>query len=258
MTTNSSNITPAKLAQVAAMVAAQKAKASQTGGKKNGPVISGRDQAEIDAKKAQLIAERDARKLVRAENRAQKLAALETLRTERKLAREAKKAERLANLGVDASTPSHQRKLERLQNNLPELSENLMALQSSLTNFSDVELTSALAYVEFERRQRAIKSTAEVKGTKVLSVGDKVRITNCSTRKFIGQEGVVSMVRRVRAFVTVPGFDTDAYIWLTDAEVLEPATAIASEAEVQTLDITEPETTEVYTDSEETDEAVAV
>lgn len=256
-TQNNSAITPAKLAQVAAMLAAQKAKTpSLSAGKKNGPVISGRDQAEIDAKRAALIAARDERKALRLEVRSEKIAALEALRAEKRAERAAKKAERL---GTAASTPAHERKLERLQNNLPDLSENLAILQSTLTNFSDVELTSALAYVEFERRQRAIKATASVKGKAVLNVGDKVVINNCNNRKFIGQEGIVSLVRRVRAFVTVDGFDTEAYVWVTDVEVLEAASEMTttSEPEVQTLDLSEETTAdETKTTEELTAEAV--
>lgn len=254
------NITPEKLAQVAAMVQAQKAKAdaqkSKATTKTIAPAVKAAkvvNQKALDEAAAAKAAEREARKAARDQERAAKKAELEAKRAvkqaERQAIKEAKAAERASK------APAWQRKIDRLAANLPEATENITSLAELITSFDDLELTNALAYVEFERRVRAIKATAQAKDSVSLNVGDRVFIRNCNARKFIGQEGIVTLVRRVRAFVEVDGFDTKAYVWTTDVDVLEPANAEemgnnildgeeVNEEEVETLDSTETEETE--------------
>lgn len=218
------NISPEKLAQVAAMI--KNAKAKQDAEKATRKALKPTKPAkDVDAEKAAKNAEREAKKAARDQERAAKKAELEVKRAAKKAEREAAKAAKAAERASKA--PAWQRKIERLQAALPESSDNLAALAETIQNFTDVELTSALAYVEFERRVRGIRATAELKAGEgqVLEVGDKVLIKNCNARKFIGQVGIVSTVRRIRAFVTVPGFETDAYVFTSDVEVLEPANA---------------------------------
>lgn len=225
-----SNITPEQLAKVAAMVAAQKAKSdAQKNTKKALKPAAGakpsKPTKDMDAEKAAKQAERDARKAVRDQERAVKKAEQDVKRAAKKAERDAAKAAKEA--AKETKAPSWQRKIERLQAALPTATDNLTALASTLNDFSDVELTSALAFIEFERRVRGIRATAALKAGEgqTLNVGDKVLINNCNARKFIGQVGIIGLVRRVRAFVDVPGFDTQAYVWTTDVEVLEPAGA---------------------------------
>jgi DNA polymerase III alpha subunit (gram-positive type) len=226
-----SNITPEKLAKVAEMVKAQKAKADAEKAQRKALVSAEKESKtkELDAEKlaakAAKDAERAAKKAERDAERAAKKAERDAKRAakkaEREAARAAKQAERANRV------PSWQRKIERLTAALPPATENLTKLQSILKNFDDVELTSALTYVEYERRVRGLRATAELKATggQTLNVGDKVLIKNCNARKFIGQVGVVELVRRIRAFVAVPGFNTKAYVFTSDVEVLEPANA---------------------------------
>lgn len=238
-----SNITPEKLAKVAEMVKAQKAKADAEKAQRKAIVSAEKQKAnkELDAEKLAAKAAKDAeraeKKAVRDQERAAKKAELEIKRAAKKAEREAAKAAKAAERANRA--PSWQRKIERLQAALPTATENLTALATSLSEFTDVELTSALAYVEFERRTRGIRATAELKAAEgqTLNVGDKVLIKNCNARKFIGQVGVVALVRRIRAFVEVPGFDTRAYVFTSDVDVLEPANA--EEMGVNILDTTE-------------------
>ncbi len=226
-----SNITPEKLAKVAEMVKAQKAKADAEKAQRKALVSAEKasKNQELDAEKAAAKAAKDAeraeKKAARDQERAAKKSELDAKRAIKKAEREAAKAAKAAERANKA--PAWQRKIERLTAALPEATENLTNLQSVLTTFSDVELTSALAYVEFERRTRGIRATAELKATEgqTLNVGDKVLIKNCNARKFIGQVGVVDLVRRIRAFVVVPGFDTKAYVFTSDVELLEPANA---------------------------------
>ncbi len=243
-----SNITPEKLAKVAEMVKAQKAKADAEKAQRKA-IVSAEKQSktkEVDAEKLAAKAARDAeraeKKAVRDAERASKKAELEVKRAAKKAERDAAKAAKAAERANRA--PSWQRKIERLQAALPESTENLTALASTLESFSDVELTSALAFVEFERRTRGIKATASLKAAEgqVLNTGDKVLIKNCNARKFIGQIGIVDLVRRIRAFVVVPGFDTKAYVFTSDVEVLEPANA--EDMGVNILDTTEESTDE--------------
>jgi hypothetical protein len=238
-----SNITPEKLAKVAEMVKAQKAKADAEKATRKA-IVSAEKQSktkEVDAEKLAAKAAKDAeraeKKAIRDQERASKKGELEIKRAAKKAEREAAKAAKQADRANRA--PSWERKIERLQAALPESTENLANLASVLTSFSDVELTSALAFVEFERRTRGIKATASLKAAEgqTLNVGDKVLIKNCNARKFIGQVGVVDLVRRIRAFVVVPGFDTKAYVFTSDVELLEPANA--EEMGVNILDTTE-------------------
>lgn len=254
------NITPEKLAQVAAMVQAQKAKAdaqkSKATTKTIAPAVKAAkvvNQKALDEAAAAKAAERDARKTARDQERASKKAELEAKRAVKQAERQAIKDAKAAERGAKA--PAWQRKIDRLAANLPEATENITSLAELITSFDDLELTNALAYVEYERRVRAIKATAQAKDSVALNVGDKVFIRNCNARKFIGQEGIVTLVRRVRAFVEVDGFDTKAYVWTTDVDVLEPANAEelgnnildgeeVNEDEVETLDTDSSEETE--------------
>lgn len=257
---NKSNLTPEKLAQVAAMVKAQKAKADAEKAQRKSIVSTQKASKtkELDAEKAAEKAKRDAekaeKKAARDAERAVKKGELDKKRAIKKAERDAIKAQKAAERANRA--PSWQRKLERLQAALPEATENLTNLSQVITTFSDVELTSALAYVEFERRSRGIRATAAAKPGEgqTLSVGDKVLIKNCTNRKFIGQVGIVDLVRRIRAFVVVPEFDTKAYVFTSDVEVLEHAEE--EDMGVNILDTSEEsegEETEA-TDSEESDE----
>lgn len=238
-----SNITPEKLAQVAKMVQAQKAKSDAEKAQRKALVSAERaaKNQEVDAEKLAAKAAKDAeraeKKAIRDQERAAKKGKLEIKRAAKKAERDAAKAAKQADRANRA--PSWQRKIERLQAALPESTENLTTLASTIESFTDVELTSALAYVEFERRTRGIKATASLKAAEgqTLNVGDKVRILNCNARKFIGEIGVVDLVRRIRAFVVVPGFDTKAYVFTSDVEVLEPANA--EDMGVNILDTTE-------------------
>jgi hypothetical protein len=226
-----SSITPEKLAKVAEMVRAQKAKADAEKAQRKALVSAEKASKtkELDAEKLAAKAAREAqraeKKAIRDQERAAKKAELEVKRAAKRAEREAAKAAKAAERVNKA--PAWQRKIERLAAALPEATENLTNLRTVLAAFSDVELTSALAYVEYERRVRGIRATAELKAAEgqTLNVGDKVLIKNCNARKFIGQVGVVDLVRRIRAFVVVPGFDTKAYVFTSDVEVLEPANA---------------------------------
>lgn len=249
-----SNITPEKLAKVAEMVKAQKAKADAEKAQRKALVSAEKASKtkELDAEKAAAKAAKDAeraeKKALRDQERAAKKAELEIKRAAKKAEREAAKAAKAAERANKA--PAWQRKIERLTAALPEATENLTNLQSVLTTFSDVELTSALAYVEFERRVRGIRATAELKASEgqTLNVGDKVLIKNCNARKFIGQVGVVDLVRRIRAFVVVPGFDTKAYVFTSDVEVLEPANAEEMGVNILDTDESEEEAPETATE----------
>lgn len=238
-----SNITPEKLAKVAEMVKAQKAKADAEKAQRKALV-----SAEKASKTKELDAEKAAAKAAKDAERAEKKAIRDQERAEKKAEREAAKAAKAAERANKA--PAWQRKIERLTAALPEATENLTNLQSVLTTFSDVELTSALAYVEFERRVRGIRATAELKASEgqTLNVGDKVLIKNCNARKFIGQVGVVDLVRRIRAFVVVPGFDTKAYVFTSDVEVLEPANAEEMGVNILDTDESEEEAPETATE----------
>jgi hypothetical protein len=235
-------ITAEKLAKVAEMVRAQKAKSDLAKGTKKSletPVKAAKMTKDQTEEKAARLAAREEKAKVRALDRAEKRGGLEEKRAAKKAERAAVKAAKLADKA--GKEPSWMRKIERLREALPASSDDLKALSRELLSFSDVDLTSALAYVEFERRRRGIQATAAAKSTDapVLNVGDTVRIKNCNARKFIGLVGVVTLVRRIRAFVAVDGFDTTAYVFTTDVEVLTSAVDEDANHGVNILDTSE-------------------
>jgi len=234
------SITPEKLAQVQKMVQEQKAKADAQKATKKA-LQPAKPAKEVNPEKTERNAQRVAKKLSRDQERVAKRSELDIKRAAKKAERVAAKAAKQASQGN--MLPAWQRKIERLANDLPTRTDNLTALLNLVKDFSDVELTSSLAYVEYERRQRGIRATAGLKANEgqTLAVGDKVLIKNCNSRKFIGQVGIISMVRRIRAFVTVPGFETDAYCFTSDIEVLEPA-SVSDAYSVNILDAQVDET----------------
>lgn len=214
-------ITPEKLAQVAAMVAAQKAKLANNQKQQVATVpraVSAQPLKNVDREK--VVAEKKSAKVLERQMKKKELAERRAAKTAEREARKATKAS-----SNDVKVPSYQRKIDKLRSQLPQPTDNLNNLSDVLTRFSDVELTNALQYVEFERRARGLKATGEARENNaiVLNPGDKVRIKNCNARKFIGQVGIVTLVRRIRAFVEIPGFETKAYVFSTDVEVLEIA-----------------------------------
>lgn len=174
-------------------------------------------------------AARDAERTIERETaKAQKRAA----REEKKSAKAAAKAEAQANKvaigGVEDGNrqPAHLAKVAKAKSALPVLSERGQQIFNEATVALPAAEISALATnLQFFNREQATVRAAS--GTVKLNVGDRVRITG-GDPKFSGQEGVVSKVQRIRAYVTVVGSTKEAYVFTSDVEVLNDQVNVES------------------------------
>jgi hypothetical protein len=227
MTTNH---TPEKLAQVAALVKAQKAKAAAQKATKKAK--------EVDpVKEAEKVA-RAERRVAKAAERASKKEALEAKRSAKRAENEAKKAARASEKAVKAPTD----KVARLFATLPTVTPSLEGLVSVLTSLTDLELGSAHTFVDFVRKGRALAggatATAGSSDDSELEPGDVVVINSAEKSKYVGLMGVLTEVRRVRVFVKVPGEEKPVYLLKTDVSLADEQVPAAS-LEQNILDVQE-------------------
>lgn len=117
--------------------------------------------------------------------------------------------------------PAHMAKVDKLANQLPELSGDSATLFVALQNLSTADLNCVLAHLNVEIRRRGVMSIAshvqEDGSTKGLTVGQRVKIRS-GNPKFLGQYGVVEKVARLRCYVRLNGRDRADYFFIADAE----------------------------------------
>lgn len=149
-----------------------------------------------------------AAKLAKDTDRAARQAQIKAQREERKAARTAEKA---------SGKPAHMKKVERAASKLPELNEQLTLLfNEATTNFSASQLTALALHLQHFNR---VKATERAINQRV-ETGQTVRIIG-GDPKFIGMTGQVSLARRIRCFVDVPGFKKPVYCFTSDVDVVE-------------------------------------
>jgi len=157
--------------------------------------------------------------------RAEKQAQLLRDRDARKAAREEKKAAKAAST-VDVRKPAHMKKVERAASKLPALNDSAQLLFSeAVTNFSADQLTAIALHLQHHNRVMATQRAVATK----LEVGMQVQITGGEAR-FVGQVGTVDEVRRIRCYVTVPGFKNRVYCFTSDVVPVIDQAADASAA----------------------------
>lgn len=153
-------------------------------------------------------AEKAAKAAARAARQAQ-------LKVEREARSAAKKAER------SSGKPAHMKKVERAASKLPALTQQAELLFNEATaNFSADQITAIALHLQHFNR---VKATERALGQKV-ETGQTVRIIGGDPR-FIGMTGMVSLARRIRCFVDVPGFKKPAYCFTSDVEVVSAPSA---------------------------------
>jgi len=144
-------------------------------------------------------------------------AAREADRMLRKQQREAAAAEKRA--GRETGKPAHMKKVERAASKLPSMSDQLQLLfNEATTNFSAADITALALHLQHFNR---VKATERAVSQKV-ELGQTVRIIG-GDPKFIGLTGHVSLARRIRCFVEIPGFKKPAYCFTSDVEVVAEA-----------------------------------
>ncbi len=216
------NLTPEKLAQISASLGEAKKRQDKL------------TAAERAAKKAEREGAKSEARALKASARAEKAA---------------QKAQNKASKSSATRVPNYMQKIEKLRGRLPEASSSVLEITSRFedSHFTDADLTVIGAHLGFEQRRRGILASA-VPSSKV-HVGDVVEIRNCVNRKFIGAQGVVEKVRRIRAFVRVVGYDIPAYTFVSDLKVLKSSENRVGGTNI--LDLSEEE------DMQETYEEVA-
>jgi multidrug efflux pump subunit AcrA (membrane-fusion protein) len=211
------NLTPDKLAQISAQLGAAK---------KEQDKLSAETKA---AARAAKTSEKESARALKAAERAEKAA---------------QKAQNKASKSSAARVPNYMQKIEKLRGRLPEASSSVLEITSRFadSSFTDADLTTIGVHLGFEQRRRGILASAEPSNK--VRVGDVVEIQNCVNRKFIGTQGVVEKVRRIRAFVRVDGHDLPAYTFVSDLKVLKSSENRVGGTNI--LDLSEEDDIELY------------
>lgn len=145
-----------------------------------------------------------------------KKAQIEADRKARKEAKEAERAEKLA-LAQANRKPAHMSKVEKAAERLPRLEGTAEHLFTDATaNLSRDQVTALALHLQHFNRAQATERALTAK----LEVGANVRITGGDPR-FIGLTGELSKVQRIRCYCTVPGLDRDVYLFTSDVTVIE-------------------------------------
>jgi hypothetical protein len=186
----------AKLAE--AKAEAEKAKADK-------PVQPKLTDAEKLALKEQKAAERAQRKLDRGAVKEQKTAERLVKKAERDKLRAEKKAAR-------AIKPS---RLEKAANRLPSLPDSTTDKLDELCSNADAfQLNALMEHIRFRISALGVKTSKDVKPE--FEPGDTVMVASGPSR-YVGREGVVSQVRRIRCIVRFPDKPKkDVYLYLSD------------------------------------------
>lgn len=149
----------------------------------------------------------------RAQRDAERAASAAVRKAEREARREAKAKETVGK------KPAHMKKVENAASKLPALNAAATLLfNEAIVNFSAEQLTALALHIQHFNR---VKATERAIGQRV-ETGSRVRIMG-GDPKFIGREGVVSLARRIRCFVDVPGVKKPVYLFTSDVQVVEEA-----------------------------------
>lgn len=150
----------------------------------------------------------------KAAKKAEKDAEQARRKQERDAARAAKKAERVAS-----RPQAHTAKVEKARARLPKLDNAAQAIYSDVvSNFTSGQVAALAAHLEFHNREQATVRALSV----TFNEGDRVRIVGGNAR-FIGQTGTVSKPQRIRMYVELDGSNKRAYMFTSDAELVEAA-----------------------------------
>lgn len=110
-------------------------------------------------------------------------------------------------------------KIDKLRAKLPVLDSTLVDLPERFSALDSQQLLTVRSYLDFETKRRSALEAAHVReAVPTLEVGDKVLINYCLNSKFVGRVGTVTNVRRIRAFVEVPGERAQAYVFISNLE----------------------------------------
>lgn len=135
----------------------------------------------------------------------------EQLSVEREARRAAKAKER-----AQAKTP-HMKKIEKAAAALPAMSDTMtLTFNEVTTNFSAEQINALSLHLQHFNRIKSTERALALVNQK-LEVGDKVRIIS-GPNKYVGMIGVVTIARRIRCFLEIPGHSKSVYLFTSDVE----------------------------------------
>jgi hypothetical protein len=138
-------------------------------------------------------------------------------KAKREAEREERRSKREAQAQEKAGRPAHMKKVNSAASKLPGLNEDANRVFDEVTtNFSAEQISAIALHLQHFNRAKATERAL----TQKVEVGSRVRIMG-GDPKFIGQEGTVSNVRRIRCFVDVPGAKKPVYLFTSDVSVVE-------------------------------------
>jgi hypothetical protein len=113
------------------------------------------------------------------------------------------------------ATPAHMGKVDKVAAMLPSLSDDATVLFTAANNMSTADMNNLVQHLSIAIRRRGI--TAMAQGTVgKLEPGNRVKIRSGQQTRFIGLEGTVSKVQRIRCYVRLDGRDKDDYFFISD------------------------------------------
>lgn len=122
-------------------------------------------------------------------------------------------------------TPAHMAKVDKIASQLPALGSDAGTLFTAMKNLATADLNGILAHLSVEIRRRGVLAAVPLPGgasaqPASVAEGTRVRIQSGNPR-FIGQEGTVAKVQRIRCYVRLDGRDKDDYFFIADVAPLQ-------------------------------------
>lgn len=129
--------------------------------------------------------------------------------------------------------PAHMAKVDKIANQLPQLTGDASTLFIAMKNLSTADLNGILAHLSVEIRRRGVLAAVSQQasteqgqqGSGGVQVGQRVRIKSGNPR-FIGQMGTVAKVQRIRCYVRLDGRDKDDYFFIADVDQIGGQNAV--------------------------------
>jgi len=214
------NTTPAlNISKIDAAIAAAKARkaardaARQEAGPTSQDPVMSEPGDNVDASPSDDLTDADKRQSHRAAKKAMILADREA----RKVAKEAERQKKKETKVAQRTGPAHMSKVDKAAERLPTLTSEAKALLDDCTSQLHPDQLAALAlHIQHINRVNATQRALSAK----VEAGTAVRIVG-GDPKFIGRTGVVFKAQRIRCYVTVPGVNRPVYLFTSDVTPVE-------------------------------------
>lgn len=112
----------------------------------------------------------------------------------------------------------HLAKVEKYLSTLPELSEASSEVFDIARNLSTADINVLIAHLNGVTRSRGVEAS---NASQPLVEGQIVRVISSAHPKYLGLQGRVSKVQRIRCYVEFDGFDKPGYFFHSDVEPAE-------------------------------------